>query len=174
MISYALLGYQDLDKTEHLLFDGALRARRNAQAPYSHYHVGAAVLNEKGTINIGCNVERANWTATTHAEQNAIDSMVTWEGSVKIKKLAFIGGPKDSEPEILKAAVPKDFYQFVEIPVPCGHCLQIIWENCHGDDSAQLYSYSSVLECFCRINIGDAFPFKFGPKDLDIDYSKFK
>ncbi|MDP2735925.1 MAG: hypothetical protein Q8P12_07020, partial [bacterium] len=66
----------DLPVEEQKLIYKALSARLKAQAPYSHYWVGAAVRSESGQIYRGCNVETASWTQTTHAEQNAITSMV--------------------------------------------------------------------------------------------------
>lgn len=170
-ISYNLLDYKDLDEKEQLLFDGAIRARLNAQAPYSSYKVGAAVLSESGSIYIGCNMECVDYEVL-HAEVNAIGSMVSWEGSAKIKKLAFIGAKAEVDIRIREAKVPKDFCKFVNIPVPCGGCLQKIWENCHGDGLVALYSFSQSLGCITRVTIDNAFPLRFGPNDLGVDYSK--
>lgn len=170
-ISYNLLDYKDLDEKERLLFDGAIRARCNAQAPYSNYKVGAAVLSESGSIYIGCNMEGADYNAL-HAEENAISSMVTWDGSAKIKKLAFVGAKAGEDIKVSQAKVPKDFTRFVNIPVPCGGCLQKIWENCHGDGSVALYSFSQSLGCLTRVTFDNVLPFKFGPQDLGVDYSK--
>lgn len=153
------------------MFDGALRARYNAQAPYSNYKVGAAVLSESGSIYIGCNVETVDWRAI-HAEENAVSSMITWEGSAKIEKLVFVGAEAEISIKIAEAKVPKDFCKFVNIPVPCGGCLQKIWENCYGDSSVALYSFSQLLGCISRVTIDNAFPLRFGPNDLGVDYSK--
>lgn len=170
-VSYQLLAYEDLDEKERLLFDGAMRARSNAQAPYSNYKVGAAVLSESGSIYIGCNMEFVDYD-DLHAEVNAIGSMVTWDGLAKIKKLVFFGAKADADIRISKAKVPKDFYKFVNIPVPCGGCMQKIWENCHGDGSVALYSFSQSLGCITRVTVDNALPFKFGPHDLGVDYPK--
>lgn len=170
-ISYNLLAYEDLDEKERLMFDGAIRAKCNAQAPYSNYKVGAAVLSESGSIYVGCNVETADHR-DLHAEVNAIGSMITWEGSAKIKKLVFIGAKAGVDIKMSQAKVPKDFFKFVNIPVPCGGCLQKIWENCHGDGSVALYSFSQSLGCIARATLDDALPFKFGPNDLGIGYTK--
>mgnify|MGYP001601930272 CR=1 FL=1 len=153
------------------MFEGVIRAKNNAQARYSNYKVGAAVLSESGSIYLGCNVETADWRAL-HAEENAIGSMVTWEGQAKIKKLAFVGAKAEVDIRISEAKVPKDFYPFLNIPVPCAGCLQKIWENCHGDGSVVLYGFSQSLGCITRVTFDNALPFKFGPADLGIDYSK--
>jgi cytidine deaminase len=58
----------------------ALATARNAYAPYSHFHVGAAILLDDGSIVAGCNVENASYRLTTCAEQNAIAAAVTLHG----------------------------------------------------------------------------------------------
>lgn len=175
MLYYRLLDYADLDSDERLLFDGAIRARANAQASYSKYKVGAAVLSKStGSIYTGCNVERASYSQTTHAEQNCIDTMVTWESSAKISKLAFVAAPIGANVSILSAKIPETFIFDNGIPIPCAHCLQIIWENCHGDASVPIYSFYAKLGCITKVTIEDAFPFRFGPMDLGVDYSKTK
>jgi cytidine deaminase len=54
----------------------ALRARERAYAPYSHYHVGAALLTVDGDIVYGCNVENAAYPDTLCAERVALTAAV--------------------------------------------------------------------------------------------------
>lgn len=54
----------------------AQAARLNAYAPYSKYHVGAAVLSASGRIYRGCNVENASYGLTICAERTALAQMV--------------------------------------------------------------------------------------------------
>ena len=75
------------------LFKLAVEVRSRAQEPYFKFLVGATVESESGKIYLGCNVGRATGTQTSHAESNAIDSMVAAEGSVKIKRLVVAGAP---------------------------------------------------------------------------------
>jgi len=169
-LSWTVLEYSELSSREKLLFEGAQRARLNAQAPFSNYYVGAAVMAECGSIYLGCNVERASWTQTTHAEQNAIDTMVTWEGPAKINKLALLAAPKGVSINLPPEKTTEELKNFDQIPVPCGHCLQIIWENCHNDGSVEIFSLCPSGQ-IGKITIDNAFPLRFGPKDLGVDYS---
>ena len=170
-IRIIMMEYQELSVDEKILFQMATDVRLKAQAPYSHFQVGVAVMSISGKIHVGCNVERASWTQTTHAEQNAIDTMVACEGSAKLFKLALVGGMTD-----MKVVVPPKRnisyeLKFDEVPVPCGHCLQIIWENCHNDGAVELLSLCSN-GLIAKVTIENAFPLKFGPKDLGVEYKK--
>lgn len=168
-------GFQYVDDIVKELFYNALRVRQNAQAPYSNYLVGASLQTTNGNIYSGCNVERATWTQTTHAEQNAIDSMVAHIGKAKVERIAIVGAPSGVDPApdqwLLR---PEDFsgadQTLVRIPVPCGHCLQCIWENCHGDPNVELFALMANA-MVARVTIGDAFPMRFGPVDLGVDYA---
>ena len=150
----------------HLL-SCAIKARNNAQAPYSNYKVGAAVTSARGNIYGGCNVERASYSQTTHAEQNAIDTMITAEGSVKIEQIIIVAAP---------ATVPLELTDIQENAIKpfanggsCGHCLQIIWENCYSDKQVPIYFVNQDLTIMAT-TIGSLLPFPFGPSDLGIFY----
>jgi cytidine deaminase len=59
------------------LHGDALRARSNAYAPYSKFQVGAALIDDKGRVHLGCNFENASYGAAICAERNAIGAMVS-------------------------------------------------------------------------------------------------
>jgi cytidine deaminase len=59
------------------LRERALAAMDRAYAPYSRYHVGAALLGSDGSIAEGCNVENASFPAGTCAERTALGAAVT-------------------------------------------------------------------------------------------------
>ncbi|OGG60806.1 hypothetical protein A2765_01700 [Candidatus Kaiserbacteria bacterium RIFCSPHIGHO2_01_FULL_56_24] len=145
--------WENFTADELKLVQAALEARRNAQAPYSNFTVGAAVLMEDGSIFKGCNVERANFTSTSHAEQVAIDSMIASRGPSGIVAVAIVGGPRGKEPN---GSV-----------WPCGHCRQIIWENSLGKRGVRIIAIAGMREVQTS-TIGELFPKAFGPEDLGI------
>ena len=55
----------------------ALAVQKNAHAPYSHYHVGAAIWTTSGRLFSGCNVENASYGLCCCAERSAIAAMVS-------------------------------------------------------------------------------------------------
>lgn len=169
-------GFSDLDADVRQMFYVAKEVRLKAQAELSHYLVGVAVRSAKtGNVYRGCNVERASYTQTTHGEQNAIDSMVADEGKgTKISDLVLLAGPEGRNIVFPPVVVKKrEFWEvnFSEIPAPCGHCLQIIWENCLEDGGVKIYSMMPTGEV-TMITMDNAFPLKFGPKDLGVTYGR--
>ena len=59
----------------------ARQAAEHAYAPYSKFHVGAAILTAGAAVYTGCNVENASFAATLCAERSALAAMVAAEGS---------------------------------------------------------------------------------------------
>jgi cytidine deaminase len=92
------------------LLEAAVKVMKNAHAPYSNFHVGAAILLASGKIFSGCNVENASYGMTNCAERTAIFSAVA------------ALGPKI---EIRAVAVANDHGVACS---PCGACRQVIYE----------------------------------------------
>jgi len=169
-ITSKICRFEDLNLGQQELLVFAANVREKAQAPYSHFFVGVAVESLAGYWYSGCNVERASWTQTTHAEQNAIDSMVAEEGPSKIVRLALVAAPEGVDVDL--NVEPGEPIQSVDqVLVPCGHCLQIIWENCFNDGSVEIISRCANGE-IAITTMDSAFPIKFGPHDLGVDYGK--
>ncbi len=86
----------------------AWQAREMAYAPYSNFHVGAAVLAVDGRVFAGCNVENISFGLTNCAERVAIVAAVA-------------AGAR----EFLAIAVVAD----TAVPIsPCGACRQVMAE----------------------------------------------
>ena len=69
----------------------AIAARQSAYAPYSGFHVGAAVRGESAAIYTGCNVENAAYPEGICAEAAAITALVL-AGARRIAEIAVAGG----------------------------------------------------------------------------------
>ncbi len=170
-INATLHDFATLTTQEQELLKQAVAVRRNAQAPYSHFAVGAAVLCDNGSVHVGCNVERCSWTQTTHAEQNAVDAMVAQCGSRKITTIAVAGAAVGKELTIATNPVIESITAANQATLACGHCRQIIWENCYGDPAVKFLALTPFGDVLCT-TMGDLLPMPFGPEHLGIDDGK--
>ncbi|MGZ3427112.1 MAG: cytidine deaminase [Polyangia bacterium] len=59
------------------LIEAARAVRANAHAPYSRYHVGAAVRAASGKIYVGANVENASYGLALCAERSAVAAAIS-------------------------------------------------------------------------------------------------
>jgi len=75
---------------QQALLQAARAAQRQAYAPYSHYPVGAAVLDDQGRIHAGCNVENAAYPEGLCAEAAALAAMVL-AGSTRVQAVLVVG-----------------------------------------------------------------------------------
>ncbi len=96
------------------LFDAASAARARAYAPYSGFHVAAALSTPDGAIFCGVNVENASYPVGTCAEAGAIAAMAL-SGARRIAAILILG---DGE----------------GLTTPCGACRQRILEFSDGGD----------------------------------------
>ena len=63
---------EELDEVERRLIQEAISATERSYAPYSHFHVGAALLLANGEVVTGCNQENAAFPVTLCAERTAL------------------------------------------------------------------------------------------------------
>ena len=84
----------------------AIKSRQIADAPYSNFLVGAALLTADGSIYTGCNVENTSYGLCICAERTAICKAVS-EGHQEFQAIAVAANP---------------------FATPCGACRQFIVE----------------------------------------------
>jgi len=184
VISVKILTYGELTEIEKALINCACKIRLNAQAPYSHYQVGCALITARGEISTGCNVERVSWTQTDHAEQVAVSSVIARFGTIRIAGMAIVGGPEEQKvvwppPKRIKNKILSSIKAVGDVCPSCGQCLQIIAENCFDekgefDPSVPLLGYRYRTGEIYRTTIGDAYPMPFLPQHLGINYAEIR
>ena len=123
------------------LVTAALKARRTAVAPYSRFHVGAALLTASGRIYDGVNVENAAYPTTMCAERVAVYKAVS-EGEHEFTAIAVVTENGGS---------------------PCGSCRQVLSE--FGLDTVVLIA-DAEGRLHSETNISNLLPGAFRPTDL--------
>ncbi|MCC7433323.1 MAG: cytidine deaminase [Methanoregulaceae archaeon] len=106
------------------LIEAAVHVRRRAYAPYSGYAVGSAILDDRGLVHVGCNVENISYGGCICAERSAAVRMVA-EGGRRICEVAVAT---------------------VDGGAPCGICLQFLAEFTDGDVLVHLVDESGTVE----------------------------
>ena len=98
-----------IDETHvRMAIEQATLVRRHAYAPYSNFHVGAALVAADGTIYRGCNVENASYGLTQCAERAAVTAATA-----------------DANRAIVCCVVIADTPEPI---TPCGACRQVLAE----------------------------------------------
>ena len=107
---------EELTSEEQHLINSAIEATQRSYAPYSNFHVGAAVRLENGVEVIGCNQENAAYPSGLCAERTALFSAGAQYPNIGVKMLAIAARGTDGE------------LQFEPVG-PCGSCRQVIIES---------------------------------------------
>ena len=124
----------------------AIEARKHSYAPYSNFHVGAALLGKSGKVYTGCNVENASYGACNCAERTAVFKAVS-EGKLKYKGIAVVGG---------KGGDVRSFC------APCGICRQVMAEFAEADFFVLLCDGEKTE----KIMLSELLPHSFSGKNL--------
>jgi len=131
------------DLSMQRLVNAARAAREHAHAPYSHFAVGAALLDEQGRVHAGCNIENAAYPQSQCAEASAIAHLVL-AGGRRILAVAVVG--------------------VAEQPVtPCGGCRQRLREFAGDETPVWVADLQGVR---ARYTLGELLPASFGPAHL--------
>lgn len=138
--------YNELSSADRRLVDAAKEATKGSHAPYSDFHVGAAVMLANGEIVSGANQENAAFSSGTCAERSAC-----FYAAAKFPGVAFT--------KIAIAAETKGAFQRLPIS-PCGACRQALleYEHLYGDIELILYGDS---ETYIVSNVKSLLPLCF-------------
>lgn len=139
------------EQTVRELLEAAEQARARAYIPYSHFGVGAALLDAEGGVHYGCNIENAAYGPTNCAERTAL-----------FRAIADGHAPRSFR----AIAVTADTVGPV---TPCGVCRQVMAELCAPDMPVVLGS----LRGEWRITtVAELLPGAFTSERLDEDSTR--
>lgn len=130
---------------EKQLFDLAKDHLKDAYAPYSHFHVAAALVTDQGEIFTGVNIENSSFGLTNCAERTAMFGWVNSGRPGKIKTLLIIGN--------------------TDRPIsPCGACRQVMSELMARDAKVILADSQGD---FVEYTVEQLLPYQFTEKDIE-------
>lgn len=127
-----------------------------AYAPYSNFHVGAALLMSNGKVVTGSNFENASYGMSLCAETVAI-AKANSDGQLRdIIAIAVVGGPANPDGGATLE---------VQAVTPCGRCRQIIKEV--ADLTVRdLPIYCVNADGYDTHLLSELLPLGFGPANL--------
>lgn len=108
---------EELDNESKYLVHKAKEAAHHAYAPYSKFHVGAALILSDGTLITGSNQENASYPLCMCAERVALYTAASTHPEKQIMKMAVVAHKKGHK-ELVAAT-------------SCGACRQVMLEFEH-------------------------------------------
>jgi len=128
-----------------------------AYAPYSRFHVAAAVRTADGTVHRGINMENASYGVTMCAEIGALTAANLAGDLANIRAIYIAGGTVNALGKL----------EGKNIVAPCGRCRQLIYEaaSLSGRDIDVICSNGDGSRLL-RSTIRKLLPNGFGPQTL--------
>lgn len=132
------------------LIAAARTAQAQAYAPYSNFHVGAALGFADGAVVTGANAENASYGLTLCAETGAVAKAMSEGRRGGLEAVAVIGGMHGKPGPTV---------------TPCGRCRQVL------NELAQLGGTDPVIWCdgedgVLELKLSELLPYAFGPANL--------
>jgi cytidine deaminase len=141
------------------LIAAARAAQTGAYAPYSRFHVGAALGFNDGAVVTGANVENASYGLALCAETSAVAKAMNDGRRGGLEAVAVVGGPQG--PDGLRPG---------PVVTPCGRCRQVL------NEIAQTGGTDPVIWCVgtdetgadevIETRLSALLPMAFGPANL--------
>ncbi|MBL0103372.1 MAG: cytidine deaminase [Bacteroidetes bacterium] len=145
----------ELPEEDRNLIQEAKASMNKAYAPYSHFHVGAAILLDNGIILRGNNQENASYPIGLCAERVAIFAAGANYPNVKIKALAITAN--------------SDHFHVNKPITPCGACRQAIAEYEHRyQQDIRLIMTGESGKVLVADTISNFLPYQFNADDLKV------
>ena len=134
-----------MQTTYEQLIKAAKEAYDHAYAPYSKFHVGAAIMTKKGEIITGANIENASYGLTNCAERSALYT-------------AYSKGYRKDDFEAIAIIANCDR------PIsPCGACRQVMSELLPAQTPVILTNLAGEIK---QVTLNELLPYTFTSEDL--------
>lgn len=144
--------WEELTPAERQLAQQAVEAARHAYAPYSRFHVGAAVLLANGESVTGNNQENAAYPSGLCAERVTLFYAGAQYPDVPVRTLA------------IAAMVNGEIKEGIS---PCGACRQVLLETEQRYGMPLRVLLCGKEEVMVFSSAADLLPFCFGKEDLE-------
>ncbi|MDE6716610.1 MAG: cytidine deaminase [Muribaculaceae bacterium] len=150
-------GFEELPGADRELVEAARQMTRTSYAPYSRFHVGAAIRLDDGTIVCGSNQENAASPSGICAERTACFQAGALYPGRRFSKIAIAAWTSLHKPE----GMPYDDY-FQESPIsPCGACRQALLEyETRGGEPVEVILYGR-RRCYIFPSVASLLPYCF-------------
>lgn len=129
---------RDFKMNVELLIEKAISMLDFSYVPYSHFHVGAALLTKDGKIFGGCNIENSAFGPSNCAERTAFFKAIS-EGFHSFEAIAIVGGKENPETKTI---------EIKDLCPPCGVCRQVMSEFCDKDFKVILATKTNNYKIF--------------------------
>ena len=129
----------EMEPQDRELVEAALEARGGSYAPYSKFHVGAALRLADGTIVKGANQENVAYPSGLCAERTAMFAAGANHPGVAFDTLAIVGANGDDVCEMPAA--------------PCGGCRQVMaeYQRLYGSPLKVILIGTHVIYKFAKV-----------------------
>jgi cytidine deaminase len=143
----------ELSREDADLIRKARESMKSAYAPYSRFHVGAAVLLENGLVVTGNNQENASYPTGLCAERVAVFSAGANYPGIRIRTVAI-------------AAYSENFSVNKPVP-PCGSCRQALVEyESRYENNIRILMTGESGKIVASESVRNLLPFEFNSGDL--------
>lgn len=146
-ISYQEYAIEELSAEDLSLLQAAIKATATSYAPYSNFHVGAAVLMADGSVVMGSNQENAAYPSGLCAERTALFSAAAQHPGVAVRTIAIVA--RNPQGTLAPAC-------------PCGACRQVMSEQeLRQSEKMRVICYFSDAKILIFEGIENLLPFGF-------------